>query len=480
MTYAFTFDATFCSGCKACQAACKDKNNLPVGVLWRRVIEVSGGAWQNVGVGSANPVWENTVFAYNLSMSCNHCIHPKCAGVCPVDAYDVLDNGVVVLDTTKCMGCGYCAWACPYGAPQYNPQAGHMTKCDFCLDQLEQGLPPACVAACPMRVLDYGETGTEKGLALWDVPSKAHPFPMPEFSHTQPRLAIQPHAAMNNTEEKSIANLEEIRPHAPSAWEEVPLIIFTLLGQLAVGGFWAMLWLFPTLWTLTDRLMTPLRLIPHLIVGISLGIGMLASFAHLGTKKNAWRVLTHLRRSWLSKEILFAGLFGLGWLSTTLLSVTRPQVTFEAAALTSILGIGLVYSMSQVYRIPAAPGWNTWRTNAGFMVSALLLGLSVMSPVLSNEARMSGIPVPPIFWMFIGCSILLCLVVQLIMMPKRTSDASYQAIRAGMIWLGVGLTAIGILSYSVMNWRGLLLFFVVFIEEILGRWLFYRSRLMSN
>jgi len=48
MTYAFTFDASSCSGCKACQAACKDKNNLPTGVLWRRVFEVSGGAWTNV------------------------------------------------------------------------------------------------------------------------------------------------------------------------------------------------------------------------------------------------------------------------------------------------------------------------------------------------------------------------------------------------------------------------------------------------
>ena len=63
MTYAFTFDASACSGCKACQEACKDKNNLPVGVMWRRVIEVSGGGWVQEG-----EAWTNNVFAYNLSI----------------------------------------------------------------------------------------------------------------------------------------------------------------------------------------------------------------------------------------------------------------------------------------------------------------------------------------------------------------------------------------------------------------------------
>ncbi len=101
MTYAFLLDVSACTGCKACQVACKDKNQLPLGVLWRRVYEVSGGGWKQEG-----EAWTNTVFAYNLSLSCNHCEHPKCAGVCPTDAYVVRDDGIVVLDSSKCMGCG--------------------------------------------------------------------------------------------------------------------------------------------------------------------------------------------------------------------------------------------------------------------------------------------------------------------------------------------------------------------------------------
>ena len=456
MTYAFYFDSTYCSGCKACQAACKDKNDLPAGVLWRRVYEVSGGTWEQSG-----DAWNNTVFAYNLSLACNHCVHPKCAGVCPVDAYYVRDDGIVILDSSKCVGCGYCAWACPYGAPQYNPQTGSMTKCDFCYDNLDQGQPPACVAACPMRVLDYGEAETREGMELWNTSPETHPFPLPMFSHTRPHLAIQPHAAMQTSQEKFVANQEEIQPRTPSAWEDVPLIFFTLLGQLAVGGFWVM-------WILTDRGIPTWNLLPHLIIGTSLGIGVFSSFAHLGTKKNAWRVLSHLSHSWLSREILFAGLFGLSWLTTALVSVTGHQVMFEAMAVTSIFGIGLVYSMSQVYRIPAAPGWNTWRTNAGFVVSALLLGLSVMAPMFLD----TGFP-----FEYINIGILVLLLVEILLIWASSKDRLYQNLRKGLMFLGILLSIFNIVSSADVLWLSILVFVFVAMEEGLGRWLFYRSRL---
>jgi DMSO reductase iron-sulfur subunit len=472
--YAFYFDAAFCSGCKACQAACKDKNNLPTGVLWRRVIEVAGGTWQKNG-----EAWSNSVFAYNLSISCNHCVHPKCAGVCPTDAYVLREDGIVFLDTTKCIGCGYCSWACPYGAPQYNREAGLMTKCDFCLDNLAKGLPPACVAACPMRVLDYEEaTVTGPGLALWETSSEDHPYPLPVYSHTQPRLAVTLHPAMNTSEKKSVANLEEVQPGISSGWEEFPLILFTLLVQLAVGSFWAMAWTFPPLWSLVEYDTVLLRLIPNALIGASLGAGMLASFAHLGTKKNAWRALSHLRKSSLSREILFTGLFGLGWLFTTLESTILHHNAFEWRDATTILGIGLIYSMSQVYRLPAAPGWNTWRTNAGFMVSALLLGQSLMTLLLSYESDMTGIQLQSSQWVKIGFVILTLLFVQLLLMNKHHAHHPWHNVRLGLIFTGmVTVAATFLLHTSSYLWISLLIFLMIALEEGVGRWLFYQSRL---
>jgi DMSO reductase anchor subunit len=319
-----------------------------------------------------------------------------------------------------------------------------------------------------MRVLNHGEMTTENGIALWNVRSETHPFPLPGFSRTQPRLAIKPHPAMSTTEKKYVANMEEIQPRVPSGWEDVPLILFTLLAQIAVGGFWAMSWMFPHLWTL----------VPILLIGVCLGTGMVASFAHLGTKKNARYALRNLRKSSLSREILFAGLFGVGWLSVTLESMVWHRNSFELTAMTVIFGIGLIHNMSQVYRFPAAPGWNSWRTNAGFMVSALLLGQSAMAPILACESRVTGIHVSSIQWMIIGASIFSLLLTQLVVMHKQKSQYPFQEMWIGLIFVGLALTAVSFVSPAPeMIWTSTFLFLIILAEEILGRWLFYSSRI---
>ena len=475
--YAFLFDARYCSGCKACQAACKDKNNLPSGVLVRRVLEVSGGSWLK-----DEAAWNNTVFAYNLSISCNHCIHPKCAGICPANAFHIRPDGIVILDESKCMGCGYCSWGCPYGAPQYNPEAGHMTKCDFCFDNLEQDLPPACVAACPLRVLDFGDSTSlpapsANEVRLWDSPSQAHPFPLPAFSRTQPRMSIKQHAAMYTTTERHVANLEEIQPHTQTGREDLPLIIFTLLGQMAAGSIWVMTWMFATSWALIEYDAMKLRLLPALLISACLAIGMLASLTHLGNKKNAWRVFSNVKRSSLSKEVLFTGLFGLGLL-LVLLGILLHQRPDIFLLLASVAGAGMVYHMAQVYRLPAAPGWNSWRTNAGFFVSALLLGIAAMIPLLTFESNMTGIRVPSVQWGVTGFSVLVLLLAQFSLMRNPAAPDSIQRTRIDFMLIGTALAAIitvhvGAAAPVIST---LMSVFVV-SAEVLGRWVFYRSRL---
>lgn len=203
--YAFYFDSSSCSGCKACQVACKDKNGLPEGVLWRRVYEVTGGDWRQAG-----PAWVADVFAYNLSVACNHCEQPLCLQACPAGAYTQRPDGVVLLDSQKCMGCGYCAWACPYGAPQMDERTGRMSKCNFCVDQVDAGRPPECVAACPLRALDFGdrrELEARHGARLTGggLPAVA---PLPDPLITRPALLLTPHPAAQSS--GSVANREEV------------------------------------------------------------------------------------------------------------------------------------------------------------------------------------------------------------------------------------------------------------------------------
>lgn len=201
--YGFFFDSSLCSGCKACQGACKDKNDLEVGILWRRVYEVAGGGWKKEG-----EVWVPDVFGYFLSMACHHCENPPCIPSCTAKLIFKRGDGIVLIDTQGCIACRACEYACPYGAIQFD-EAGHKVgKCDFCVNKIEAGEPPSCVAACPMRALDFGDI---------DVLRKKHAgsaavFPLPDPADAKPALVIKPHATAGraNKDTAEVVNWEEI------------------------------------------------------------------------------------------------------------------------------------------------------------------------------------------------------------------------------------------------------------------------------
>jgi anaerobic dimethyl sulfoxide reductase subunit B (iron-sulfur subunit) len=184
----FYFNASICTGCKACAVACKDRSNLPVGINWRRIIQYGGGSWTS-DPDNTNNLIPNNVFVYSLSAACMHCEQPTCAEVCPTGAITKRDDGVVLIDKEKCIGCRYCEWACPYGAPQFNEEMGYMTKCDFCVDLQAKGQNPACVDACVMRALEVGD--------LEDLRAKYGDVnaiePLPSADITNPSLVINPH-----------------------------------------------------------------------------------------------------------------------------------------------------------------------------------------------------------------------------------------------------------------------------------------------
>jgi anaerobic dimethyl sulfoxide reductase subunit B (iron-sulfur subunit) len=202
---AFYFDANCCSGCKTCHIACKDKNDLPLGVLWRRVYEVTGGDWIHDG-----KIWRQNIFAYNVSMSCNHCKEPVCLKNCPATAITKRPDGIVEINSEKCLGCKYCQWVCPYGAPQFNSEKGIMTKCNLCADYVDEGKNPSCVDACPMRALDFGDYDelVKKYGDSDDI------FPLPDRHHTEPSMLVNPHRNSQNADSKmipEISNFEETK-----------------------------------------------------------------------------------------------------------------------------------------------------------------------------------------------------------------------------------------------------------------------------
>lgn len=162
MTKAMLIDTTRCIGCRGCQAACKQWHDLP------------GETTHNTG-SYQNPPWINgktrTVVTFNevtyngqfdwvfAKRQCMHCEHPACASACTVGALHKTADGPVVYDSSKCIGCRYCQYACPFEVPAYewDEVLGLIGKCDFCVDRLAEGMEPACVKACPTEAIIYGE-----------------------------------------------------------------------------------------------------------------------------------------------------------------------------------------------------------------------------------------------------------------------------------------------------------------------------------
>ena len=140
MQHGFYFDHKRCVKCHACEIACKSWNEVDVGPRWREVVKIESGTYPDVQ-------------AMNVSMACMHCGDAPCRTACPVTAITKrADDGIVVVDPDKCIGCGFCTWACPFNAPQLSARAGKMEKCNFCQTPGRERplhLPRACEEICP-------------------------------------------------------------------------------------------------------------------------------------------------------------------------------------------------------------------------------------------------------------------------------------------------------------------------------------------
>jgi Fe-S-cluster-containing dehydrogenase component len=163
-------DLDTCVGCHACAVACKEWNSG--GIAAPLTDEDPYGA-------SPFGVWFNRVHSYEVAAgdgqpamtlhfprSCLHCETPACVSVCPTGAsYKRAEDGIVLVDEDKCIGCKLCSWACPYGAREYSEVEGVRKKCTLCVDRIynehipEESRQPACVQACPTRARHFGDLG---------------------------------------------------------------------------------------------------------------------------------------------------------------------------------------------------------------------------------------------------------------------------------------------------------------------------------
>jgi formate dehydrogenase iron-sulfur subunit len=162
-TTGFFTDSTVCIGCKACEVACKEWNDVPHdGFVW------TGMSYDNTG-GLGHSTWRHVKFVEHLrdglpawdfsSDVCKHCEHAGCLEACPTGSIVRTEFGGVFIQPDVCNGCGYCVVACPFGVVDRRPDDGRAFKCTFCYDRQKAGLEPACAKVCPTQSIQFGDLG---------------------------------------------------------------------------------------------------------------------------------------------------------------------------------------------------------------------------------------------------------------------------------------------------------------------------------
>ena len=148
--YAIATDLNRCVACMACNAACKMVNNVPIGSFWNKVLRIGPSAGLEGGDKPGRDF-------YYLPVQCQHCKDPECVKVCPTEASHVLPDGTVQIDKAKCIGCQFCAMACPYGVRYLNEEERVVEKCTLCEQQIAQGDLPQCVKNCVGMAKWFGD-----------------------------------------------------------------------------------------------------------------------------------------------------------------------------------------------------------------------------------------------------------------------------------------------------------------------------------
>ena len=171
--WVFIVDTARCIGCGRCVRACKEENSVPMDPRYTRTwieryVQTADGEMHvdspDAGINGFTSFEANREYAgqditkaFFVPKLCNQCEKPPCVQVCPVAATYQTDDGIVLVNRDKCIGCRYCIQACPYGARYLDPDEHVADKCTWCYHRISRGLPPACVVACPVGARKFGD-----------------------------------------------------------------------------------------------------------------------------------------------------------------------------------------------------------------------------------------------------------------------------------------------------------------------------------
>ncbi|RMF85761.1 MAG: 4Fe-4S ferredoxin [Nitrospinota bacterium] len=401
MQLGFLIDHRKCIGCHACSIACKEENQVPLGVYRTWVKYVEKGAFPHT----------RRHFAV---LRCNHCANAPCVRICPVTALYYRSDGIVDFDQEACIGCKACMQACPYDALYIDPQTHTAAKCHFCAHRVEVGLKPACEIVCPEQAILSGDLEDPQSLISRLVSREVVQVRKPEQG-TRPKLfyidadeaALTPTAAspangylwseapadplagsdlleMLATRARTVYNV----PHEPVWGGKVALYIWTksiAAGTFLLGG------LLPALGFLPETGL--LRWGGSLLAILFLVITGLLLIWDLKRPERFYTILLRPQwKSWLTLGAFIITIYGLVlglWLLTTLIGLETPRTVF--------LWMGLLFAvLTAVYTaflFGQAEGRDLWQNPllpVHLLLQAVLAGAAALLFLGTLTLSLSG------------------------------------------------------------------------------------------
>lgn len=328
----FIFNKNKCVGCEACVVACINENGEQITERWR-------------SIKSSNTLKVPSLPLYYLSLACGHCEEAPCMKYCPALAFKRSNKtGAVLHIEDNCIGCKYCIWQCPYGAPKYNSGKGIVDKCTFCESRLIDGQKPACTSLCPTGALDYSYSEIDFKVAAPDLKVENFPQPLVKIIELEREAApkTDPELFKEFKPEKAV----EDKGGGITAIKEWPLLVFTTIVSVLAG------------YSVTDKYNNLLPGERLMFFGLLiLGAGI--SLFHLGKPFRMWRTILNVRRSWLSREIVFFALFT-GSAYVKLIVAGFPDIILFIVVVLLCLSVDMLYMpVQRHWKIKLHPGQST-------------------------------------------------------------------------------------------------------------------------
>lgn len=413
MRNGFIFDYNKCVNCSACSAACILENGWNVHP-------------RNIYTFNSEAEYQFPVI--NLSLACNHCEKAICMSGCP--AYAIRRDSAtsaIIVDETKCIGCKYCQWNCPYDAPKYDIEKRTISKCNLCYAGLTKGQEPACSSACPTGALRFDKLSDKEYSKSysWFPDKKLNPAIEFTASINKPGIRIFPEnrfkesAPIPDNKEKNIQG-------------ELSLVIFSFLASISVS-------------ILIFSFVKGVYPAKNIFIPVLLLMGFISLF-HLGKKLGSWRSIMNLRNSPLSREI--AAMIIYSGVAIVMSIVRIPGLLFASM----VSGLIFLFLIDNVYYFTDKRESVIFHSGQTF-ITALLIG-----------SFLSGMILPFVFIALIklGASIY--------NLYKNRIKRVYFELRFIRISF---LIVSGISLISNISYRELTVTFIFLTGELLDRILFY-------